>query len=94
MSRFAPAHLKRRMAGAMLVFWLFALGAGWANACVLQARMTHLHPAGAATEAATVAAGHVGASFDHADDLSAGQGPCLKDCDERSRSVVKSASEL
>ncbi|MEP7282480.1 MAG: hypothetical protein ABI696_10925 [Rubrivivax sp.] len=91
MTLFTNARSKRRIASVMLVFWLFALGAGWANACVLQERSTHAHTAQAvAAGAPTVSPGHVGVVDDHTADSSPGMAPCLKVCDDSSRSLVKS----
>ena len=97
MTPFTNHQIKSRIASAMLVFWLFALGAGWANACVLQERGTHLHSAAeVAAGALAVSAGHVGVVDDHTADSSPGQAPCLKVCDDSSRSLVqwKSGNEL
>jgi len=95
MSPFTNAPSKRRIASVMLVFWLFALGAGWANACILQERGTHVHSATAvAAGAPAVSAGHAGVVGDHSTDSSPGQAPCLKVCDDTSQSVVKWPSGL
>lgn len=90
MTAFTKARRKRRIASVMLVFWLFALGAGWANACVLQARGTHGHSADAvAAGAPMVSPGHVGVVDDHSADSSPGKAPCLKVCDDSTESLVK-----
>ena len=90
MTSFTNSSIKRRIASAMLVFCLFALGAGWANACVLQERGTHLHPAAAAHAGTpTVSAGRVGVPADHAADTSPGKATCLKVCDDGSQGMVK-----
>ena len=76
MTSFTNTSIKRRIASVMLVFWLFALGAGWANACILQERGTHLHPAATAhTGTPTVSAGQVGVLDDHEADTSPGNAP-------------------
>ena len=90
MALFKYAPSKRRIASVMLVFWLFALGAAWANACTLQERGTHVHTATAvAAGAPAVSAGHVGVVDDHSTDSSPGQAPCLKVCEDTSQSLVK-----
>lgn len=90
MTYFSHAPSKRRIASAMLVFWLFALGVGWANACVLQERGTHAHSAEVvAAGAPAVSAGHLGVVDDHIADSFPGQAPCLKVCDDSSQGLVK-----
>lgn len=95
MTPFANSRIKRRIASVMVVFWLFALGAGWANACLLQERNTHQH---ADVEShvgmPTVSTGHVGILGDHEADSAPGKAPCLKVCDESSQSVVKWSSGI
>lgn len=95
MPPFAYSRIKRRIASVMLVFWLFALGAGWANACILQERGTHLHPDETAhAGTSTASAGHVGVLGDHEADSSSGKAPCLKACDDSSKSLVKWSSGI
>ena len=90
MTLFTNSRIKRRIASVMLVFWLFALGAAWANACSLQERATHLH-ADAAAHAGTptVSTGHSGVLDDHGADPSPGKAACLKTCGDESQSIVK-----
>lgn len=87
------------MVFAVLAMWLFALGAGWANACMLQERGTHGHrEARGATlpdDAAiiVVSAGHIGVDSAHGDDAKgAGGKACLKVCDDATQSVVATPS--
>ncbi len=95
MASFPNTRSTRRIALMMLVFWLGALGAAWANACVLQARGTHGHTAAElAAGAPSVSAGHVGIVDDHTANASPGQAPCFKVCDDLSRSLVKWPSAL
>ena len=57
MTPFSNSRTKRRTAFVVMVVWLFALGAGWANACMLQERVTHLdHASGPAAGGASAAA--------------------------------------
>lgn len=81
----------RRIATAMLLFWLFAIGASWANACVLQNQQTHAHADAVEGDHAfsTVTAGHGGAVPSHADDGDAGDLVCLDLCDAASQSCVQ-----
>lgn len=81
----------RRIATAMLLFWVFALGASWANACVLQARQTHGHSEAVDGDftSVTVTAGHGGAVPSHGDDAGAGDLVCLEVCDAASQSCVQ-----
>jgi len=83
-------RIKRRFASAMLVSWVFAVGAAWANACLLQDRTTHLDPLFVATkELPAVSPGHAGALASHAQNQSPGEAPCLKVCDDTSQIIVK-----
>lgn len=90
MTLFRTSGHKRRFALALLVLWLFALGAAWANACLLQDRTTHLDPSLVATaESPVVSPGHIGVLASHAQNLPPGEAPCLKLCDDASQSLVK-----
>jgi hypothetical protein len=91
MTRFTNADFKHRIASVMLMFWLFALSAGWANACILQDRGTHLHTSGASTN---VSPGHVGAVSDLDENHAPGNAPCLKVCDDSSQGLVKWKSDV
>ncbi|MGC4396568.1 MULTISPECIES: hypothetical protein [Hydrogenophaga] len=81
----------RRIAAAMLVFWLFAISVSWANACVLQDRKTHAHAdaSGGALAAAIVMAGHGGAVPLHGNDAGADDLLCLDLCDATSQTRVQ-----
>ena len=96
------ARTKRHAALAVLMLWLFAIATGWANACVLEARGTHVHAAAAdasegdsadaaadAPQAVTVSAGHVSVLADHDEHPDVSKAPCLKVCDDGSTSVVQ-----
>ena len=87
---FRTTRLQRRFALAMLVFWVFALGAAWANACILQDRSTHIDVSLVATDALpAMSPGHAGVLDIHAQGHSPGEAPCLKVCDGVSQSLVK-----
>jgi hypothetical protein len=82
--------LKRRFAAAMLMIWVFALGAAWANACLLQDRTTHLDLSLVGTAASpAVSPGHVGVLVSHVQNPSPSEAPCLKVCDDTSQSLIK-----
>jgi hypothetical protein len=90
MTLFRTRRLKRCFVSAMLVFWVFALGTAWANACLLQDRTTHRDPSTVASgKSPVVSPGHVGVLASHAQIPSPGQAPCLKACDDASQSLVK-----
>lgn len=94
MNFFPSRQSRRRTAFAVLAMWLFALGTGWANACLLQQRGTHAHVqteiAAPADSAIVVSAGHVGVDSAHDDaGVGAGSKACQKVCDDESQTVVK-----
>lgn len=83
MKLFSNIHSKRSIAFIALLVWVFALASGVANACLLEARGTHLYVAAAglsdATHATAISPGHAGVIADHGDDAShASKAPCLK----------------
>lgn len=81
----------RRIATALLLCWVFALGASWANACLLQDRQTHAHATAAGGDAAvpSVTAGHAGAVPSHGHDAGAGDLACLDLCDAAAQSCTQ-----
>lgn len=83
---------KRRTAFLVLLGWLFALVSGVANACLLEARVTHTHAApfelSGTVQAPLVSAGHAGAVAGH-DDSHVAKAPCLKACDDGAHSLPK-----
>jgi hypothetical protein len=98
MPLFSNTRTKRRTVHMVLLAWLFAMAAGWANGCLLQERGTHGHgpsDAGSPTaEAPHVSPGHVGVDADHAEHADPGKNACLKACGDDNPSVVKLASSL
>jgi hypothetical protein len=80
-----------RLAKTLLFVWLFAVVAGWANACLLQSRsqgpaLALEHPVTPATKAA------IGESaVDHHDnaDEAAGKSACLHLCDDEQCTIPK-----
>ena len=85
--------IKRSTVFAVLLVWLFAFSAGWANACLLQDRGTHAHASSdgafSVAKVPMISAGHAGAVAAHDDDPDSEEAPCQKVCDEVSQSVVK-----
>jgi len=98
MSPFPNTRTKRRTVYAMLLVWFFALGSGWANACLLQERGTHWHEpsddASPTVQAPRVSPGHVGADSDHAENAGLAKSACLKVCGDDTQTIVKLASSL
>ncbi|WP_296906565.1 hypothetical protein [Polaromonas sp.] len=98
MKIFSNTCVKRNTALMVLLVWLFALASGVANACLLEARETHSHTATAvssevAEHAFVILPGHAGAVADLADDLHF-KAPCLKVCDDGTRSYPKQDSTV
>lgn len=93
MIRFKSTRTKRRTALTLLLVWLFAITASWANACVLQARNTHLHgsvdPQTLSAHAPLVSPGHLGADADHPENVGAAKSSCLKFCGDGAQTLVK-----
>lgn len=89
---------RRRTAMAMLLVWLFALASGVVNACALQNSGTHGHARGdenvdvaPSAQAVGITAGHLGIVASHDGDSDPSKPPCLKACDEGTRSLVTKA---
>jgi hypothetical protein len=91
MHLFSNNHTKRRTGYMVLLAWVLALAAGWANACLLQERGAHWHgPSNDATltdQAAHVSSGHVGVDSDHAENTGSGKGAGLKVCDDDKQAI-------
>ncbi|MEO8123170.1 MAG: hypothetical protein ABI633_03905 [Burkholderiales bacterium] len=100
MMPFAKRRFKRTTAIAALLVWLFATSVGWANACVLQPQGTHGHAATSEPAASgappVVSAGHLGVVPDHDEDGhgNPGKAPCLKVCDDGTKSLVTWTSSI
>ena len=96
MTNLSNTRINRASAFAMLLVWLFALISGVANACMLGAPGTVAH-AGATGRTNQHGAEHVAmsryvpieADADQADDAHTSKQPCLKVCDDSSRSLPK-----
>ena len=96
MTNFFNTRIKRTSATAMLLVWMFALVSGVANACLLEAPGSATHEKTATQFVQqdvkhTSLAGHsqIEASSDQADDAHTSKQPCLKVCDDSSRSLPK-----
>ncbi|CAN5201457.1 hypothetical protein BH10PSE16_BH10PSE16_35730 [soil metagenome] len=92
MKLFPNTRARRNTAFMVLLVWLFALTSGVANACLLQAPEARTHiiaTAGypALADATAIPPGHAGDPADHHDDSHSFNAPCLKVCDDGSRSV-------
>ncbi len=93
MKLYSNIRIKRHAAFVVLLVLLFALASGVANACLLEERGAHSH--GATTEyplaalKLTTEHGHPQAVADHDDDSLPAKAPCLKACDDGSRSMPK-----
>ena len=99
MKLFSNTRAKRNTAFMVLLVWLFALASGVANACLLEARETHSHIATAASSeaaahASVILPGHTGTVADHDDDSQNFKAPCLKVCDDGTRSLPKQDSTV
>ena len=98
MHLFPSSLTKRRTVYTLLLVWFFALGSGWANACLLQERETHLHGpsevASSTAHASRVSPGHVGVDSDHAEYAGPAKGACLKVCGDDTQTIVKLASSV
>jgi len=96
MSLFPNTRTKRRTVHTMLLVWFFALGSGWANACLLQERETHWHwpseDASLTAHASRVSPGHVGVDSVHAENAGPAKSACLKVCGDDAQTIVKLAS--
>jgi len=96
MSPFLKTRTRRRTIYMVLLVWFFALGSGFANACLLQERGTHRHEpsddASPSALAARVSPGHVGADSDHAENAGTARSACLKVCGDDAQTIVKLAS--
>ena len=97
MNLFSNICTKRTIALMVLLAWMFALASGVANACLLEARETHSHTVTAkSSEAAyesVIFPSHAGAVADGVGE-SHSKAPCLKVCDDGSRSFPKQDSTV
>lgn len=96
MTNFSTTRINRNSAFVMLLVWMFALVSGVANACLLEDPGTPVHQAiGVHTaqdggeHVSLVGHAHPEAAADQDDDSHTSRQPCLKVCDDSSRSLPK-----
>ncbi|MDP1650009.1 MAG: hypothetical protein Q8M01_17660 [Rubrivivax sp.] len=98
MSALTNTCTKRRTVLTVLLVWLFALGSGWANACLLQERGTHwLGPtddASPTAQAPHMSPGHVGADSEHAENSRAIKSDSLMVCSDDAQTIVTLTSSV
>ena len=78
-----------RVATTMLLVWLFAIVASWANACVLEPRSGRAHPAADHAEVLAMGTGHASSDDDHGDP---GRTACLDLCDDEQSTIPKAGT--
>ena len=94
MNFFALTRSKRHIALAMLMVWLFALGSGVANACLLQTNDAHTHTnTHTNTHESAQLVDEPTTSFGHHDEADNTKESCLKVCDDGTHSLVKLPSD-
>lgn len=92
MKLLSDSHSKRSAAFVVLLLWVFALVAGVANACVLEAHGTHFHADSSKVVGDELASDHThvhprtAGSHDQQDHSKAS---CQKFCDDESHLVIK-----
>ena len=99
MTNFFNTSVHRTSAFAMLLVWAFALISGVANACILEVPGANAH-AGIIEQSNQHDAKHVSfgshvpieAELDNANDAHTSKQPCLKVCDDSSKSLPKKHS--
>lgn len=97
MSSLFSRRRQRATVWAVLLVWLFAIGAGIANACLLEPRHAHGHAGAGGLEVqagVVVSAGHRvehAGGGKHDADL-ASKAPCVKVCDETSQTAVSEST--
>jgi len=84
------SRTKRNTALLVLWVWLFALAAGVANACLIQANEMHGH--GSLVEQSSAA--RVGTISEYGFGLEASKSQCIKVCDDGSQSLPKKQGDL
>ena len=86
-------HAKRHAAFVMLLLWLFAIGSGVANACLFDVHAAYPSAVVSSSvwvdHAADLAPNHPGAVAVHDCNPDTPLAPCLKVCDDSSKSLPK-----
>ncbi len=88
---------KRSTAFVVLLVWMFALGSGVANACLLEAPAPHSLATSASGEhghAPDALAAHPHDAAGHGDKSGSSKESCLKACDDGSHTLLKAYSAL
>ena len=89
MKLFSNTRTKPKTAFVVLLMWLFALASGLANACLLEAHVSHSHVATAgysgAAHASTLLTAHARAVAGHDHDSYTAEASNLKVCDDGSQ---------
>lgn len=94
---FSSPLAKRSTAFVVLLVWMFALGSGVANACLLEAPAPHAMATGASGEhahAPDALAAHSHDAAGHGDPSGSSKESCLKACDDGSHTLLKAYSGL
>lgn len=95
MSHFSNNRPKRFTVLTVLMVWMFALGIGWANACLAHERGAEPYVATESdfsTVGALASIDQISGESDQASDATRGTGSPLEDCNDGSASIVKSPS--
>lgn len=94
---FSRPLAKRSTVFAVLLVWIFALGSGVANACLLEAPRQYLHATSASGEhghAPDALSRHQHDAAGHGDDPGSSIESCLKSCDEGTQTLLKASSGI
>ena len=98
MTLFSTTRSKRYTAFLLLLVWLFVLGSGVANACLLGPTEEHASSVSASDaqtrHASAEPAFHRDAAAEHGDHHGPAKDSCLKACEDGSRTLVKAYSGL
>ena len=92
MKFFVNSCIKRNIAFAVLLVWLFALASGVANACFLETPQSHPRQAATASHAPADSLFHASAPAGRDDDSDSTKESCLKVCDDGTNAVTKAHS--
>lgn len=96
MKLFSTTRTKRNAAFFAMLVWLFALTSGIANACLLETPESHGYIASAGfsgpADAPAIVADHASTVAGQGHDSDTSKAPCLKVCDDESRSLLKQES--
>lgn len=94
---FSSPLAKRSTAFAVLLVWIFALGSGVANACLLETPGQHSLATSGSLEhghAHDEPTAHAHDAAGHDDGQGSSKESCLKSCDDGSRTLLKASSGI